>query len=388
MQARPDDLLGSGRRQFPRSLSLLDFWFKGSAKAPRILMGDGDITVDELYSYVHDRVTEQRPQQRPKKVDNIEGRTVLAANVNWTLPSYLRNAVVSPLVGDRQTALEGLDHLYRVGNAVVRNRVKHEVRRLADDDSRSVSAAALVWLTSHETELAPVEIEPTGVDPAPAGEVGALSALGDPKAGWIDNDLTAIAGAVAPAAHTALNGYRLSDDSQHVIYVGTDNHVHELFIARGGGWADNDLTAIAGAVAPAAHTAVHGHRLSDDSQHVIYVGVDNHVHELFIARDAGWADNDLTAIAGAVAPAAHTALNGYPLSDDSQHVIYVGVDQPLDGLLVGTLGALFAVQADLVPAHPHPVGSWSSARPVCWRGTRCSTSRGAPSRSTAAEALL
>jgi hypothetical protein len=137
-----------------------------------------------------------------------------------------------------------------------------------------------------------------------------------------------------------------------------------------------------------ASTAARGPRFRSCSQHVIYVGVDNHVHELFIARDAGWADNDLTAIAGAVAPAAHTALNGYPLSDDSQHVIYVGVDQPLDGLLVGTLGALFAVQADLVPAHPHPVGSWSSARPVCWRGTRCSTSRGAPSRSTAAEALL
>jgi hypothetical protein len=107
MQARPDDLLGSGRRQFPRSLSLLDFWFKGSAKAPRILMGDGDITVDELYSYVHDRVTEQRPQQRPKKVDNIEGRTVLAANVNWTLPPYLRNAVVSPLVGDARPHWRG-----------------------------------------------------------------------------------------------------------------------------------------------------------------------------------------------------------------------------------------------------------------------------------------
>ena len=153
-------------------------------------------------------------------------------------------------------------------------------------------------------------------------------------AGWADNDLTAIAGAVAPAAHTALNGYPLSDDSQHVNYVGVDNHIHELFISRGAGWADNDLTAIAGAVAPAAHTAVHGHRLSDDSQHVIYVGVDNHIHELFISRGAGWADNDLTAIAGAVAPAAHTALDGYPLSDDSQHVNYVGVDNHIHELFI------------------------------------------------------
>ncbi|UBU08909.1 hypothetical protein [Nonomuraea gerenzanensis] len=33
---------------------------------------------DELYGYVHDRVVEEMPQQRPKKQDNVEGRTVIA----------------------------------------------------------------------------------------------------------------------------------------------------------------------------------------------------------------------------------------------------------------------------------------------------------------------
>jgi hypothetical protein len=33
--------------------------------------------------------------------------------------------------------------------------------------------------------------------------------------------------------------------SQHVNYIGTDNHVHELYIAPGQSWVDNDLTALA-----------------------------------------------------------------------------------------------------------------------------------------------
>ena len=110
------------------------------------LDGDGDISVDELYSYVHDRVVEEMPQQRPKKQDNVEGQTILARNVAWSLPTYLRNAINSPIANDRLGALESLDHLYRVGNETVRTRVLDEVRRLADDDSRQVVGAARNWL--------------------------------------------------------------------------------------------------------------------------------------------------------------------------------------------------------------------------------------------------
>jgi hypothetical protein len=38
------------------------------------LDGDGDITLDELYAYAHDRVVAELPQQRPKKQDDVEGR--------------------------------------------------------------------------------------------------------------------------------------------------------------------------------------------------------------------------------------------------------------------------------------------------------------------------
>ncbi|HZB31747.1 MAG TPA: caspase family protein [Streptosporangiaceae bacterium] len=92
------------------------------------LDGDGDITIDELYSYVHERVVRETPQQRPKKQDNVEGRTVIAQNINWTLPAHLRHAIDSPIATQRLVALDGLAHLYRIGNESVRERVTQEIR--------------------------------------------------------------------------------------------------------------------------------------------------------------------------------------------------------------------------------------------------------------------
>ncbi|MEU7524747.1 caspase family protein, partial [Saccharothrix sp. NPDC042600] len=134
------------------------------------LDGDGDITVDELYSYVHDRVVEEMPQQRPKKQDDVQGRTVIARNVNWTLPAYLANALASPIATDRLNALAGLARLRRVGNEVVRSRAEDEIRRLADDDSRQVSAAANALLTTPQppTPEPPTPEPPTAPKPPPA----------------------------------------------------------------------------------------------------------------------------------------------------------------------------------------------------------------------------
>jgi YVTN family beta-propeller protein len=47
------------------------------------LDGDGEITVDELYNYVHDHVVSEAPHQRPKMKSDVEGRIVIARNVAW-----------------------------------------------------------------------------------------------------------------------------------------------------------------------------------------------------------------------------------------------------------------------------------------------------------------
>ncbi len=103
--------------------------------------------------------------------------------MNWSLPVYLRHAIDSPLAADRRNALDGLAHLHRTGNEHVRAAVLAEVRRLVEDDSRTVAAAATLRLTELTAAPPPapprkpapeppsVEPEPAVVEPAPEAAV-------------------------------------------------------------------------------------------------------------------------------------------------------------------------------------------------------------------------
>ncbi|MFF4361233.1 caspase family protein [Streptomyces sp. NPDC001604] len=144
------------------------------------LDGDGDITVDELYRYVHDRVVDEMPQQRPKRQDDVEGRIVIARNVHWTLPLHLRNALDSPVPEDRLSALDGLAHLRRVGNETVRAKVEEQIERLVGDDSRKVSAAAEELLGRGRLVVEEQVVEDQ-VDEAPPASAPQAPAEGVPR---------------------------------------------------------------------------------------------------------------------------------------------------------------------------------------------------------------
>jgi tetratricopeptide (TPR) repeat protein len=137
-------------RSGPSSL-FTRFLIEGLRTGKADLDGDGDITLDELYSYVHDRVTDEQPLQRPKIKEDVEGRICVAQNVNWTLPSRISDAISSPYASAKLSALEDLRGLYNRDNAIVKQRVLERVRTLSGDDSRSVSDAAHSFLS----ELAP-----------------------------------------------------------------------------------------------------------------------------------------------------------------------------------------------------------------------------------------
>lgn len=157
----------------------------------------------------------------------------------------------------------------------------------------------------------------------------------DPASGWRPTDLmTAIAESAPNAAvGGALAGYPL-DNSQHVFYVGTDNHVHDLWWDRASGWRPTDLMTAAARGAPdaAVGSALAGYPLGH-SQHVFYVGTDNHVHELWWDRASGWHPTDLVAAVARGAPdaVAGSALIGYPLGN-TPHVLYAGTDRFVHGL--------------------------------------------------------
>ena len=106
------------------------------------LDGDGNISIDELYRYVHERVIREMPQQRPKKQENVEGNIILAWNRNWEMPQRVGLLVDSPYPKQRLAALDELEYLYSVGSDLVRMRVRQQIELLVDDDSRSIAAAA------------------------------------------------------------------------------------------------------------------------------------------------------------------------------------------------------------------------------------------------------
>ncbi|MEV0372015.1 PQQ-binding-like beta-propeller repeat protein [Streptomyces sp. NPDC050636] len=57
---------------------------------------DGNITLDELYSYVYDKVVDEMPQQRPKRMDSVEGRILIARNIHWIPPADLQQSEAVP----------------------------------------------------------------------------------------------------------------------------------------------------------------------------------------------------------------------------------------------------------------------------------------------------
>jgi hypothetical protein len=158
-----DDLRGSGTSSvFTRYL--VEAISSGAAD----LDEDGDIALDELYSYVYEKVVAEMPQQRPKKQEDVDGRILIARNVHWTLPAHLQHAVESPIAAQRLSAVEELGHLHRAGNEVVRAAVTGQLTVLAADDSRSVSSAATALLERVRVDGgAQPSVRPSPAGPAP-----------------------------------------------------------------------------------------------------------------------------------------------------------------------------------------------------------------------------
>jgi hypothetical protein len=210
--------------------------------------------------------------------------------------------------------------------------------------------------------------------------------LSRPDAGdWVHDDLTVNVGAepfarrfsfgrptlVTPLAtytFVALDPNNHGEHSQHVIYIGQDGNIHELYLTRPGGsvdWTDRNLTANLDArsqplitsflVSPltAFSHVVHDKdgKILESSEHVIYVGANNHLHELWVSRPGGsdWSHEDINDRVGAelplVTPFLVTPLAGYSFVaptvlpypgeqtwENSMHVIYGGMDGELHEL--------------------------------------------------------
>jgi hypothetical protein len=159
-----------------------------------------------------------------------------------------------------------------------------------------------------------------------------------------DNDLSVLAGgSIFPAPNSALDAYADLDGGQHVNFIGTDGHVHELYLASGGHWIDNDLTQLAqlsgDSVPPVSGSPLDGYVDNDRAQHVNFIGTDGHVHELLIKPNGHWIDNDLIVKSGnGVTPRLNSPLDGYVDNDNGQHVNFIGTDGHVHELYIKPKG--------------------------------------------------
>lgn len=145
---------------------------------------------------------------------------------------------------------------------------------------------------------------------------------------WHHNPIGQVAG--GPEAASDAMGYAWEKDkTQHVIYRATDNDIYELW-CRKGKWDKSNLTALTRAPKAAGNPFGYAWE-KDKSQHIVYRGEDNQIHELWY-RD-GWTGDDWhhNPIGQKVgAPKAASDPMGYAWEKDkTQHVIYRGVDDQI-----------------------------------------------------------
>jgi hypothetical protein len=159
-------------------------------------------------------------------------------------------------------------------------------------------------------------------------EVGHILEYWADANGWHWGDLTAVAGAPAASDCETVNGYVFSGEgTQHVVYVGTDRHVHELWW-NAAGWHHNDLSASTGAVpaAPASSPACYAFEAQrfqpSPTQHVMFCGADSFIHELWWDA-SGWHYNELTSASRGSIPAVGDAVAFVEVDNATQNVFYL-----------------------------------------------------------------
>jgi len=156
-----EDIKGKGVRSV-----FTDTLVRGMETGEADLDGDGAISCDELYDYLHERVAERMPQQKPRKwAFAVEGEIIIARNPHpvvkpAALPAELQQSIEDPRPWVRGGAARHLGDLLQHGNkglAVAAHAALHQMAE--KDDSLKVRTVAAEILKAH-TDEKPLVSEP------------------------------------------------------------------------------------------------------------------------------------------------------------------------------------------------------------------------------------
>ncbi len=138
--------------------AILDGLRDGSAD----LNGDGFVDIEELYTFVHQRVTEAEPSQTPTQYYSIEGSLYLTRNPGLLRPMpipgiaiELWDAATSRKAWMRYGALYELARLTASSDVVVRHGVNNMISTLLNDPEPDIANRAAELLTIHQTDSRP-----------------------------------------------------------------------------------------------------------------------------------------------------------------------------------------------------------------------------------------
>jgi hypothetical protein len=111
---------------------------------------DGEITIDELYDYVYEKVLSETPKQTPGKwAYGQQGDIIIAQNPSVTvpkLPPEVEEALKSALPSVRLEILRELNAIARGRHEGRAKAARAALQRLSEDDSRKVATSAFILL--------------------------------------------------------------------------------------------------------------------------------------------------------------------------------------------------------------------------------------------------
>ena len=149
---------------------------------------DGLVALDELYDYIYDKVRAATPNQTPGKwTFGVQGGLVIARRARPVtapapLPSELQEAADSPLATVRAAAVQELSRVLGGNHAGRALAAQLALKRLTEDDSRSVAAAAAAALGAQEKPAAQAAAISPETAPPGRGRPGAQPEPALPKA--------------------------------------------------------------------------------------------------------------------------------------------------------------------------------------------------------------
>ncbi len=167
------------------------FLLEGLQTGEADMDNDGHVSLDEWYDYTYARVISETPNQVPHKWSyNQQGDLVIARNPNVKkkiveLPYELLQALESPFMGIRESAVTELGKYLRSRDPEVIGLTLAALEKMMGDDSRRISVMAEKLLAefkqSHSAEIETPLPKPT-VDSQPeASAVGSVDSTPSPE---------------------------------------------------------------------------------------------------------------------------------------------------------------------------------------------------------------